>query len=178
MLTAADLMTPAPVTVRHDDSMAVAVSIMRMGVKPIRHLPVLENGKLVGMVSDRDAARTRGWEHVKVQDAMSKGLYIVRPRTPLRRAIDRMIKHNIGALPVVDCDGTVVGILSLVDVAQCMANLVLRIDALQAGRRRGLTPTDANRLMHISSMLWASLPDRVPLARRSGRRSFAARSQA
>jgi len=177
MLTAADLMTPAPVTIRHDDSLAVAVSIMRLGVHPIRHLPVLRDGKLVGMISDRDALRTRGWEHVKVGDAMGKSLFVARPRTPLRRAIARMLRHRIGALPVVDSDGALVGIVSLVDVAQCFANLVTRIDSLQAQRRHGLTPTEANRLMEISSMVWASLPDRVPLAQRRRARSFASRAQ-
>jgi len=176
MLTVADLMTPVPVTIRHDDALEVAVSVMRLGVRPIRHLPVLQAGKLVGMLSDRDALRAHGKAHLKVADVMSRSLYIARPRTPLRRAIQRMLRKGVSALPVVDGDGAVMGIVSMVDVAECLANLVTRIDSLQAQRRRGLTPSEANRLLELSSMLWASLPDRVPLPRRRGARSFAARA--
>jgi acetoin utilization protein AcuB len=123
-----DWMTRAPVVVRADAPVAVAVDLLRAG--KIRHLPVVdETGRLVGIVTDRDlrqlvfdpmvqealgetAVTLSGF---KVREVMTWGVVSVRPDTDLRAAARLMRERKLGALPVVR-DGAVVGILSETDV--------------------------------------------------------------
>jgi acetoin utilization protein AcuB len=106
----------------------------------VRHLPVLEKGKVVGMVSDRDMykalgpksnssaieSNTSGTElHVipkKVQNIMRRGVISVSPQTPASNAAALMAENKIGALPVLE-DGKLVGILSATDILRVFSKL-------------------------------------------------------
>ena len=128
-MTARDLMTPDPMTVAPDSSIAEVWDLMRE--LEIRHVPVLQGGVLVGMLSDRDLARldmTRmlakeGADALRQELAtpiikvMSTDVISIEPETDLGEIIDLLIEHRIGALPVV-LSGTreVVGIVSYIDV--------------------------------------------------------------
>src|SRR5690606_32836009 len=90
----------------------------------IRHLPVLDYGRLVGMLSDRDfrelATEVLSGEQtdqlsVAVSAVMSGDVISVNPETQITEVIDLMLEHKIGALPVV-ADDELVGIVSYIDV--------------------------------------------------------------
>lgn len=97
----------------------------------VRHLPIVDEGELVGMISDRDL---RGFilpmaselETVNTADArferaisdlMQGDVISVSPSTEVGEVIDLMIDQRVGAIPVVDpVNGTLMGIVSYVDV--------------------------------------------------------------
>ncbi len=106
----------------------------------VRHLPVLEKGKVVGMVSDRDMYKALGPKsnsnaiesnasgtelHVipkKVQNIMRRGVISVSPETLASNAAALMAEHKIGALPVIQND-KLVGILSATDILRVFSKL-------------------------------------------------------
>jgi len=84
----------------------------------VRHLPVMEEGRLIGMLSDRDLQRGVGSGRSAksaVEEVMSKMIVDARPGDHVSRAAEQMIKHRISALPIVE-DGQLEGMLSMSDV--------------------------------------------------------------
>ena len=119
MKTVGQYMTPSPKTIGADQLAATAMQLMR--AFDVRHLPVLQEGKLVGMVSDRElpllasaAAMTR------VSALMNPGPYSASPHTSLAVVARDMAEHKFEAV-VVEEAGRVVGILTGVDVARALA---------------------------------------------------------
>ena len=118
-----EIMSPKPVSVEADQS--VREALRRLITEDIRHLPVVDQGALVGMVSDRDvrglASEVLSGNELSeqlarpVSEVMSSDVVSVDPETEISEVIDLMIEHKIGAVPVV-ADGQLVGILSYVDV--------------------------------------------------------------
>ena len=106
----------------------------------VRHLPVVEKGKVVGIVSDRDMYKALGPKsnssaieggnqnnelHVipkKVMNIMRRGIFTVGPDTLASEAAGIMAEHKIGALPVVKND-KLVGILSATDILRVFSKL-------------------------------------------------------
>lgn len=128
-MIAANLMSPNPVTLHPDDDISTAVTLLQE--RPLRHLPVLnDDGELVGMVSDRDVRallvphffRQETVENVltraraPVSTIMSSNVVTVSLEDDVSLITQLILEHNVGALPVVDGDGTVVGIVSYVDL--------------------------------------------------------------
>lgn len=127
MPTVHRFMTLHPFTVTPRDTMSTAHRLMRE--RCIRHLPVLEDGKLVGMVCDRDlrlvAARSSDPGAVAVEEVMSKAVLEVMPETPMDEAIDRMTNARSDSLVVIDKTG-VVGILTASDALFALTDLLRR----------------------------------------------------
>jgi len=97
----ADLMTSKPMTVRPCDTLQVAQGIMEAG--RFRQLPVVDEGKLIGIVTDRDLRQHVGQlSHTKVDAVMSLHPFSVRPSTPVEHAVHMLVTNKIGSLPVVD----------------------------------------------------------------------------
>lgn len=123
-MRAIDIMTPNPVTLTARMRIGEAIALMQE--HDIRHAPVLRDGALVGMLSDRDlraiwspggdlAGDGRIYDR-RVEDFMSTDPYTVSPETELDEVIDHFLDTRFGAFPVVDEDGALAGILSVIDV--------------------------------------------------------------
>lgn len=134
----AELMTTKVFTVEPHDLIDRVFFLIHY--EKIRHLPVVEKGKLVGIVSDRDLYKALGPKsnsnavetnkdnsqlHVvsqKVAHIMHRGVHTVTPDTFASEAAAMMAEHRIGALPVVEKD-KLVGILSATDILRVFAKL-------------------------------------------------------
>ncbi|MEO6599081.1 MAG: CBS domain-containing protein [Polyangiaceae bacterium] len=107
--------------------------------KDIRHLPIVDGSSLIGIVSIRDlpAVVASGVcyfgdphevEHVldqPVSNVMTSSVISVRPTSGLGAAVDLMLAHKVGALPVVGADGrTLIGILSYTDALRVVRPLL------------------------------------------------------
>jgi acetoin utilization protein AcuB len=94
----------------------------------IRHLPVLEGGQLVGVISERDVAfigavRDDGVGELTVGEAMSAEVYTVGPEELLRTAVANMARHRYGSAIVVD-GNQVVGVFTTVDALHALHALL------------------------------------------------------
>ena len=120
-----DFMTPAPHSIGRDQPLSLAHEKMRGG--GIRHLPVLEGGKLVGILSQRDALlietlRDVDPAEVAVEDAMTSDVYLVSPDTPLGEVATAMAEHKYGCAVVMN--GThLTGIFTTTDALRALIGL-------------------------------------------------------
>lgn len=125
-MTASDVMTPDPETLTPEATLSDVWELMRE--RRIRHVPVIEDGVLVGMLSDRDvlfaAAEGRVDRRGSVVRVMTSDVLAVEPDTELSEVIAIMLEGQVGAVPVVRA-GTreVVGIVSYVDVLRAAQDL-------------------------------------------------------
>jgi CBS domain-containing protein len=142
-MTARDLMTPKPVTVSPQTSFGEVWDLMRD--MEIRHIPVVQAGTLLGILSERDLARldvnrvltVEGADALRrdlatpVVDVMSADVITVEPETTLSDVVAVFLESKVGALPVVEPSGEVVGIVSYIDVLRALQDGLERISALQ-----------------------------------------------
>jgi acetoin utilization protein AcuB len=122
-------MTRQPWTIRRNASLAQAREMMR--IHHIRHLPVLDGGKLVGVLSERelrliDALPGGEPDEISVEDAMTADVYTVRADDPVDEVVDEMAEHKYGSVVVVDKSGTIEGIFTTVDALDVLAALLRR----------------------------------------------------
>jgi len=113
-----DVMTPNPKTVGPTDSIQTAAQIMRDEDTGV--VPVVEDGRVTGVVTDRDIvlrAVADGDFQAKVEDVVSDDVITCTPDMSTSDAAELMSEHQIRRLPVVDADETLVGIVSLGDLA-------------------------------------------------------------
>jgi len=105
-----------------------------------RHLPVVDGKKLVGLLSQRDLAllapspiepastatgvAARLAQRTFVADVMTREVKTVSPETPLVEAVTLMIDHRLGCLPVVDTEGSLVGIVTRYDFLKLTRDLL------------------------------------------------------
>jgi acetoin utilization protein AcuB len=135
--TVAEWMTDVPLSIPPSLSVRSAFAKMRIG--HFRHLLVMKNGELVGMVTDRDLRRPdvsdepEGWKEsydlddsVHVSDVMTRKVETLGPDDPLSKAVDLFLEHRFGALPVIDHGGCLAGILSTHDVMRAARELLPR----------------------------------------------------
>ena len=129
---AKDWMTRSPVTITEDTSLTAASRLMKDN--DIRRLPVVEHGKVVGIVtwgdireaSASDATSLTVFElgyllkKLQVDRFMTRHPITVTPTTTISRAAQLMMEHKIGGLPVVE-NGKLVGILTESDIFRMLA---------------------------------------------------------
>ena len=129
-----DMMSVSIVTIPPSLSVYEAHTLMQQ--RKVRHLPVLQDGRLVGMVSDRDirlvlpspATSLAVWEIRHLLDKLTVGemmtcfVMTTAPDCLMTEAVGRMLGHRVGALPVVE-DRRVVGILTRTDVLRAFRSV-------------------------------------------------------
>jgi CBS domain-containing protein len=125
--TVREIMMGSPVTLTPDDTLDLANDVISLG--RIRHIPVVEGGKLVGLLSERDligAAANRIFglkqktrsallKSETVKNVMKKRVVTVAPDTPIKEAARLMAEKKIGCVPVMS-DGTLVGLVTTTNI--------------------------------------------------------------
>jgi CBS domain-containing protein len=114
-----DVMTPGVRSVSPSQSLAEAAEVMKG--EDVGSVPVVEEGRLAGIVTDRDiviraVADRRDPQTVKVDEVASRDLVTVEPEQDLDEALALMARHQVRRLPVVE-RGQLVGMLAQADVA-------------------------------------------------------------
>ena len=131
-----ELMSTDLVTLTEDETLAHAQGCMARG--RIRHLPVVRDGKLVGLLTHRDllaasfsifAEVDRGEQRrifgtVPVVEAMHRDVVTVAPDLPVREAARILIENKYGCLPVVGPAGELVGIVTEADFLHLTVRLL------------------------------------------------------
>jgi CBS domain-containing protein len=129
-----EMMTTTVATLGRNDTLDLADDLMSMG--RIRHLPVLEEGRVVGVVSQRDLFRSAlavalGYgeraqklllKTITVKRVMSEPAISIAPDATVTEAACLMLEHKIGCLPVVEGQ-TLVGIVTETDILRAMATV-------------------------------------------------------
>lgn len=118
----ADYMREQPFTI--GVSIPLREALAMMADNDIRHLPVLHAGKLVGILSDRDANLVRFLPdglNQKVEDVMSQSVYSVHPDTPLFEVTAKMAHEKYGAAVAINEEQKVVGIFTAIDALQILS---------------------------------------------------------
>jgi CBS domain-containing protein len=116
-----DIMTANPSTIEPDQSVVEAAKIMKQEDAGV--VPVTENGRLTGMVTDRDiairvVAEGKDPQSTTVREVASKHVVTIDPQQDLDEALRLMAQHQVRRLPVVEEDGRLVGVVAQADVAR------------------------------------------------------------
>jgi CBS domain-containing protein len=132
-LAATEAMTPWPLTIRPDAALSDAVALMiRRG---IRHLPVVDStSTIVGMLSERDLREAIGdpteylavrpnlvTSEPRVSEIMTTPAFAMRFDTPLSELARKFADQRVGAIPIIDGFGALIGIVSYVDALRVLA---------------------------------------------------------
>src|SRR5678816_3936041 len=146
-----DWMSEGVLAVETFDSIAVARRLMAK--HRVNQLPVLDNDRLVGIVTDRDVRDAyptslminraeeidRFADKITVEEVMTHDVFVVRPDTALATAVGLLRRHRIGALPVIK-DQKLVGIITRSDIL----DFVLR-NGLGPKRKRAKSPRSGEK---------------------------------
>jgi acetoin utilization protein AcuB len=130
-----DWMSKDLVTIDADTSIMKASRVMKQN--EIQHLPVLSKGVLTGIVSDRDLKEATPskattldihemyhlLDTIKVKSLMPKRLFTITPGETVEKAAAVMLKRHISALPVVDNQGTLTGIITKGDIFRAFVSI-------------------------------------------------------
>ncbi len=130
-----DWMSKNPITITDETSMMKAIHLMKQN--RFRRLPVLQEGRLVGIVSDRDLKEASPSKattldvhelyyllsELQVKDIMTRDPITAAPDDTVEHAAQIMLENTISGLPVVDDQGEVVGILTQSDVFRAFMHI-------------------------------------------------------
>jgi acetoin utilization protein AcuB len=135
-------MTVSPVVITSGKSLAEAHQLMRE--RKIRHLPVVDDGRLVGLVSQRDLYLLETLKDVDqgtetVEEAMTPEPYTVGPDVALDEVSQTMAEHRFGSAVVVE-KGVVIGVFTTTDALAALASILRR------GRKVNVQPAQPGRV--------------------------------
>ena len=131
-----EIMTTLVTTLQQDAPLLDAVLLMRR--TGLRHLPVVKDETLVGVLSDRDVTRAAPslfakispeeynevFNTTSVERVMSKEPVTARPDTPVRDIVNIMCERKIGAVPIVDGNSALVGLVTRADLLELLRGLL------------------------------------------------------
>ena len=131
-----EIMTTSVTTLPHDGSLLNAALLMRQ--TDLRHLPVVKNGAVIGLLSDRDVNRAAPsrfgplsqeeyneiFKNTPIEKVMTKEPYTAQPDTPVREVVNVLCERKIGAVPVVTETGALVGIVTRADLLDLLQSLL------------------------------------------------------
>ena len=167
-----DVMQTKMVTITPDTTLPDAMRLASQ--RGIRHLPVLEYGELVGIVSDRDLKRAMAspatsleahelnylLDRLQVREIMTRGVITIAPMFPVEDAARLMALHKVGALPVTEA-GRLVGIITETDVLELFIRALgaaepsSRLDVLLGARPDALA--DVTRALERAGAIISSI---------------------
>lgn len=173
-------MTSNPITISSTATIADASELMR--VHKFRRLPVVDNGKLVGLVTDRDlrtvspspATTLSIFElnyllaKMRIKDVMQKKVITIKEGAAVEEAALLLYNHRIGGLVVVDDADKVTGIITETDIFKCFVDVMgltegklrMTLDVTdQIGVLHKITETFSKLSISISSLVIYTLPD-------------------
>lgn len=113
-----DLMTSSVSQIQNSDTIQKAAQIMK--TVDCGSIPVCQNNKVIGMVTDRDIvlkAVAKGQYNASVKDCMTRQAVTCTPDMDVHEAANLMAEHQIRRLPVVDTSGNICGICAIGDFA-------------------------------------------------------------
>ncbi len=131
-VTVREIMTKRPVTLESDDILDLADDVMELG--RIRHLPILECGRVVGVLSQRDLfhsalVKVLGFKQreqkdlmrtIRVRGVMSQPVVTILADASVKEAARLMVEKKIGCLPVVE-GGSLIGLVTETDILRHFA---------------------------------------------------------
>ena len=187
MLLVRDWMTGNLVTLSPEASVAEALTLCRE--RRIRHIPILEEGRLVGIVSDRDLRdaspalgdpeRASALQEIRVGDVMTPEVITVNPQDSIENAAQEMYELKIESLPVVAeravvAEEELLGIVTSSDVMRALVTLTglpepgCRIE-VRGPNRAGILAEVAGKIRDLEVDIVSALSDPD---RRSGNRTM------
>ena len=124
-------MTENPFCAQPDDMLEAVAEAMRRG--RFRHAPVISpDRRVIGMVTERDLREQKGYlSSTKVTAVVSEPAITVCADDPIARAAQIMLERQIGALPVVDGEQRILGIVSTTDVLRAFLDCVGGADPIR-----------------------------------------------
>ena len=116
-----EAMTSNPCAIESDRSVAYAAKMMKQ--EDVGVAPIVESGRLIGMLTDRDivvrvVAEGKDPDSVSVRDVASSNVVTIDPQQDLDEALRLMARYQVRRLPVVEEDGRLVGVIAQADVAE------------------------------------------------------------
>jgi CBS-domain-containing membrane protein len=130
-ITVSEIMTTKPRTVHEDDS--VLLTDWLLDLDGIHHVVVVDaDQRVVGIVSDRDILRAFGSKpsgELPIGDFMKRDVQTIAPDAAANMALDRMLAGRFHALPVVDADRRLIGIVTASDFLDVARWALYRLDA-------------------------------------------------
>jgi CBS domain-containing protein len=127
-----DLMTQKVVSLKEGDDLGLADAILKL--EHIRHLPVVRDGVLVGLVTHRDILRVcsglprASGGSITAAEVMTQEVRTVSPESSLRNAARIMLRNKYGCLPVVDKKRRLVGIVTESDLVRFAVHVLFDLD--------------------------------------------------
>ncbi len=134
-MTVREIMTTEVVSVQESDMLLDAAMIFARS--SLRHLPVLRNKEVVGIITERDLKRyapgllsgvtseqyQQVMETTSISRVMARDIHTLSPDQPVVEAVDLLYSHRVGCLPVVE-NGELAGIVTTTDMLGLMARLL------------------------------------------------------
>lgn len=131
-----DIMTRELTTLEHDAKLLDAALLMRSS--GFRHLPVVKEGRPVGVLSDRDVQRAspsifsnlspdeynRLFETIPVEKVMAREPVTATPETPIKEVVQVMYEQKVGSVLVVGPDKKLLGIVTNTDLLRILNTLL------------------------------------------------------
>jgi CBS domain-containing protein len=131
---AREIMMGSPVTLKPEDTLDLANDVISLG--RIRHIPVVDDGRLVGIVTERDligaaASQIFGLKQknksallksVLIKEVMKKRVLTAAPDTPIKEIAHLMAEKKIGCVPILSA-GALVGLVTTTDLLRYVEGL-------------------------------------------------------